>query len=71
MSHIEVSNFTHKVPQFKGCAVTLNQVSWSKVKDRAELCDNPCLGHIFSPLGPLWLILHPESAFGQRVCNDL
>lgn len=27
--------------------------------------------HIFSPLGPIWLILHLQSGFGERVYSDL
>lgn len=30
-----------------------------------------CPDHIFSTLGPIWLILRPQSAFGQKVCVDL
>lgn len=32
---------------------------------------NSCPDYIFSYLRPIWLILHRQSAFGQRVCSDI
>lgn len=51
----------------KGCAVTPSRVSSSKVKVIADIYENPCAEHIFSFFGLIWLVFHPQSAFGQWV----
>lgn len=49
------------------------QVSRYKGKVKAELfAKSLSLSYIYSlPLGPIWLKLHPQSDFGQRVCCEL
>lgn len=51
----------------KECAVTPSRVSSSKVKVIADIYENPCAEHIFSFYGLIWLVFHPQSAFGQWV----
>lgn len=54
------------MPLGEGCAVTLKQPSRFKVNIKNLHSD-----HIFSPLGQIWFILHPQSDFGQRVRSDV
>lgn len=42
----------------KGCSVTLNQISWSKVKSIADFCYNPCTNIIFTLIGSILLGLN-------------
>lgn len=66
--HLQSVYWLHVV---KGCAWTLNHVSY-RLKSIEELSEkNPCPDHIFSSLGPIWLILYTHSAWNKRVFSDL
>lgn len=53
----------------KGCAVTLNQVSISKVKVRADL-GNWIFYHNFSSLSPILIRLYQNTACCCRLCSN-
>lgn len=58
--------FINRVPMVKEDAVTTSV----KVK-QIYIKKNPSTGHIFYFIGPIWLTLHPNSAFDKRVCCNI
>lgn len=60
---------------YKGPALRVpysdQSVDPSVIRPSFCLSEISCLEHIFSPVGPIWLILHLQSVYDQRVNSDL
>lgn len=55
----------------KGWPMALCEVFTSKFTVILNLCKNPCLVHIFSPLNSICIMLHKKSSCGAKVIVHL